>query len=145
VVIDYAHTPEGLQRLLSDVRRLQPEGRLLTVFGAGGDRDRTKRPEMGHVASVLSDITVVTSDNPRSERPDAIIDEVMSGVDTEAEVLREADRRGAITLALDLARSGDVVVIAGKGHETTQTMGDRVLPFDDRQVAKELLRVGGAC
>jgi UDP-N-acetylmuramoyl-L-alanyl-D-glutamate--2,6-diaminopimelate ligase len=145
VVIDYAHTPEGLQRLLSDVRRLQPEGRLLTVFGAGGDRDRTKRPEMGRVASALSDITVVTSDNPRSERPDAIIDEVMSGVDTEAEVLREADRRGAITLALDLARSGDVVVIAGKGHETTQTMGDRVLPFDDRLVAKELLRVGGAC
>jgi UDP-N-acetylmuramoyl-L-alanyl-D-glutamate--2,6-diaminopimelate ligase len=145
VVIDYAHTPEGLQRLLSDVRRLQPEGRLLTVFGAGGDRDRTKRPEMGRVASALSDITVVTSDNPRSERPDAIIDEVMSGVDTEAEVLREANRRGAITLALDLARSGDVVVIAGKGHETTQTMGDRVLPFDDRLVAKELLRVGGAC
>ena len=145
VVVDYAHTPDGLRRLLSDVRRLQPEGRLLTVFGAGGDRDRTKRPEMGRVVSALSDITVVTSDNPRSERPDAIIDEVMSGVETEAEVLREADRRGAITLALDLARSGDVVVIAGKGHETTQTMGDRVLPFDDRVVAKELLRVGGAC
>jgi UDP-N-acetylmuramoyl-L-alanyl-D-glutamate--2,6-diaminopimelate ligase len=145
VVVDYAHTPDGLQRLLSDVRRLQPEGRLLTVFGAGGDRDRTKRPEMGRVASALSDITVVTSDNPRSERPDAIIDEVMSGVETEAEVLREADRRGAITLALDLARWGDVVVLAGKGHETTQTMGDRVLPFDDRAVAKELLRVGGAC
>jgi UDP-N-acetylmuramoyl-L-alanyl-D-glutamate--2,6-diaminopimelate ligase len=145
VVVDYAHTPEGLQRLLSDVRRLQPEGRLLTVFGAGGDRDRTKRPGMGRVASTLSDITVVTSDNPRSERPDAIIDEVMSGVQTETEVLREADRRGAITLALDLARSGDVVVVAGKGHETTQTMGDRVLPFDDRVVAKELLRVSGAC
>ena len=145
VVVDYAHTPHGLQRLLSDVRRLQPEGQLLTVFGAGGDRDRSKRPEMGRVASAISDITVVTSDNPRSERPDAIIDAVMSGVGSQAEVLREADRRGAITLALDLARSGDVVVIAGKGHETTQTIGDRVLPFDDRVVARQLLRVGGAC
>jgi UDP-N-acetylmuramoyl-L-alanyl-D-glutamate--2,6-diaminopimelate ligase len=140
VVVDYAHTPEGLQRLLSDVRTLQPSGRLITVFGAGGDRDRSKRPEMGRVASTLSDLAIVTSDNPRSERPDAIIDEVMAGVESGAEVLRESDRRRAITLALDKASAGDVVVIAGKGHETTQTMGDRVLPFDDRVVAKELLR-----
>jgi UDP-N-acetylmuramoyl-L-alanyl-D-glutamate--2,6-diaminopimelate ligase len=140
VVVDYAHTPDGLERLLSDVRRLQPQGRLITVFGAGGDRDRTKRPEMGRVASLLSDITVVTSDNPRSERPDAIIDGVMSGVESGAEVLRESDRRRAIARALNNAQAGDVVVIAGKGHETTQTMGDRVLPFDDRVVAKELLR-----
>jgi UDP-N-acetylmuramoyl-L-alanyl-D-glutamate--2,6-diaminopimelate ligase len=140
VVVDYAHTPDGLQRLLSDVRTLQPNGRLITVFGAGGDRDRSKRPEMGRVASALSDLAIVTSDNPRSERPDAIIDEVMSGVESGAEVLRESDRRRAMALAIDKASSGDVVVIAGKGHETTQTMGDRVLPFDDRVVAKELLR-----
>jgi UDP-N-acetylmuramoyl-L-alanyl-D-glutamate--2,6-diaminopimelate ligase len=140
VVVDYAHTPEGLQRLLGDVRTLQPNGRLITVFGAGGDRDRSKRPEMGRVATALSDLAIVTSDNPRSERPDAIIDEVMSGVESGVEVLRESDRRRAMALAIDKASSGDVVVIAGKGHETTQTMGDRVLPFDDRVVAKELLR-----
>ncbi|MCU1362535.1 MAG: UDP-N-acetylmuramoyl-L-alanyl-D-glutamate--2,6-diaminopimelate ligase [Acidimicrobiaceae bacterium] len=145
VVVDYAHTPQGLRRLLGDVRSLQPDGRLVCVFGAGGDRDRTKRPEMGRAASELSDITIVTSDNTRSERPDAIIDEVMSGVETGAEVLRETDRRAAITLALELAHSGDVVVIAGKGHETTQTLGDQVLSFDDRVVARELLRVSGAC
>jgi UDP-N-acetylmuramoyl-L-alanyl-D-glutamate--2,6-diaminopimelate ligase len=140
VVVDYAHTPEGLSRLLRDVRSLQPDGRLITVFGAGGDRDRTKRPEMGRVGAALSDIAVVTSDNPRSERPDAIIDEVLSGVESGANVLRESDRRRAIALSLDEAQPGDVVVIAGKGHETTQTLADRVVPFDDRVVAKELLR-----
>jgi len=122
------------------VRTLQPEGRLITVFGAGGDRDRTKRPEMGRVASSLSNLSIVTSDNPRSERPDAIIDEVMSGVESGANVLRERDRRRAIARALDEASSGDVVVIAGKGHETTQIVGDRILPFSDLVVAKELLR-----
>jgi UDP-N-acetylmuramoyl-L-alanyl-D-glutamate--2,6-diaminopimelate ligase len=140
VVVDYAHSPDGLARLLRDVRTLQPEGRLITVFGAGGDRDRTKRPEMGRVASSLSDLSIVTSDNPRSERPDAIIDEVMSGVESAANVLRESDRRRAIARALDEASSGDVVVIAGKGHETIQIMGDRILPFSDLVVAKELLR-----
>jgi UDP-N-acetylmuramoyl-L-alanyl-D-glutamate--2,6-diaminopimelate ligase len=140
VVVDYAHSPDGLARLLRDVRTLQPEGRLITVFGAGGDRDRTKRPEMGRVASSLSNLSIVTSDNPRSERPDAIIDEVMSGVESGANVLRERDRRRAIARALDEASSGDVVVIAGKGHETTQIVGDRILPFSDLVVAKELLR-----
>jgi UDP-N-acetylmuramoyl-L-alanyl-D-glutamate--2,6-diaminopimelate ligase len=119
---------------------LQPDGHLITVFGAGGDRDRTKRPKMGRVAAALSDIAVVTSDNPRSERPDAIIDEVMSGVESGADVRRESDRRRAISLAFEEAAPGDVVVIAGKGHETTQTLADHVLPFDDRVVAKELLR-----
>jgi len=140
VVVDYAHTPEGLRRLLSDVRVLQPTGRIITVFGAGGDRDRAKRPEMGRVAAGLSDLTVVTSDNPRSESPDAIIDAVMSGVEPGAPVVREIDRRTAIARALDEAHAGDVVVIAGKGHETTQTTGDQVVPFDDRVVARELLR-----
>jgi UDP-N-acetylmuramoyl-L-alanyl-D-glutamate--2,6-diaminopimelate ligase len=140
VIVDYAHTPEGLERLLRDVRSLQPEGRLITVFGAGGDRDRSKRPEMGRVATQLSDVTIVTSDNPRSEVPDAIIDAVMSGCVSDAQVVRESDRRRAIALALETASAGDVVVIAGKGHEVTQTVGDLVIPFDDRAVAKELLR-----
>jgi UDP-N-acetylmuramoyl-L-alanyl-D-glutamate--2,6-diaminopimelate ligase len=140
VIVDYAHTPEGLERLLRDVRSLQPEGRLLSVFGAGGDRDRSKRPEMGRVASQLSDLTIVTSDNPRSELPDAIIDAVMSGCVSDAQVVRESDRRRAIALALETARAGDVVVIAGKGHEVTQSVGDVNVPFDDRAVARELLR-----
>lgn len=139
-IVDYAHTPEGLERLLRDVRLLEPRGRLVVVFGAGGDRDRDKRPAMGQIASTLADLTVVTSDNPRSESPDAIIDAVMSGVVPGASVVREVDRRQAIARAFESARAGDVVVIAGKGHETTQTVGDSVLPFDDREVARELLR-----
>jgi UDP-N-acetylmuramoyl-L-alanyl-D-glutamate--2,6-diaminopimelate ligase len=140
VIVDYAHTPEGLHRLLLDVRALTPTGRIITVFGCGGDRDRAKRPEMGFVASTYSDETIVTSDNPRSEDPEAIIDEVMSGVVVGASVVRESDRRRAIDDALSLAVPGDVVVVAGKGHETTQTIGDTVLSFDDRVVALELLR-----
>ncbi len=140
VVVDYAHTPEGLRRLLRDVRGMVPTGRIVTVFGCGGDRDRSKRPEMGQVVSSLSDITVVTSDNPRSEPPDAIIDSIMSGVLPNATVYRESDRRLAIAQAVDRATPGDVIVLAGKGHETTQTIGDAVVAFDDRAVARELLR-----
>ena len=139
-VVDYAHTPEGLRRLLEDVREISPGGRLITVFGCGGDRDRLKRPEMGQVASTYSDVTVVTSDNPRSESPDAIIDAVLEGVLVGRDVRRESDRRQAIALAIALAGPNDVVVIAGKGHETTQTIGDLVIPFDDRVVAREFLR-----
>jgi UDP-N-acetylmuramoyl-L-alanyl-D-glutamate--2,6-diaminopimelate ligase len=140
VIVDYAHTPEGLRRLLHDVRALVPSSRLLVVFGCGGDRDRAKRPEMGEVVSSLADVTIVTSDNPRSESPEAIIDAVMSGVVASADVERIVDRRAAIARALALALPGDVVVIAGKGHETTQTIGNNVLPFDDRVVAQELLQ-----
>jgi UDP-N-acetylmuramoyl-L-alanyl-D-glutamate--2,6-diaminopimelate ligase len=140
VVVDYAHTPDGLRRLLEDVRSLAPKSRVLTVFGCGGDRDRTKRPEMGAVASLLSDVTVVTSDNPRSESPDAIIDDVLEGVLEGRDVRREPDRRRAIELAIELAVAGDVVVIAGKGHETTQTIGQMSTPFDDRVVARENLK-----
>jgi UDP-N-acetylmuramoyl-L-alanyl-D-glutamate--2,6-diaminopimelate ligase len=140
VIVDYAHTPEGLHRLLSDVRSLRSEGRIITVFGAGGDRDRSKRPEMGRVVTGASDLTIVTSDNPRSESPDAIIDAVAAGFVPGAPVVRENDRRRAITLALESAAFGDVVVLAGKGHESTQTVGDLVIPFDDRVVAKELLK-----
>jgi UDP-N-acetylmuramoyl-L-alanyl-D-glutamate--2,6-diaminopimelate ligase len=140
VIVDYAHTPEGLRRLLEDVRVMMPEGRIITVFGCGGDRDRAKRPEMGLVASTYSDVTIVTSDNPRSESPESIIDIIMSGVVSGANVVRDADRRSAIARALDEAAPGDVVIVAGKGHETTQTIGDLTVPFDDRVVARELLR-----
>lgn len=140
VVVDYAHTPEGLRRLLEDVRALSPGAKLITVFGCGGDRDRLKRPEMGLVASTWSDVTIVTSDNPRSESPDAIIDAVLEGVVEGRDVRRERDRRRAIALAVSLATAGDVVVIAGKGHETTQIIGGDVLPFDDRVVAREFLK-----
>jgi UDP-N-acetylmuramoyl-L-alanyl-D-glutamate--2,6-diaminopimelate ligase len=140
VIVDYAHTPEGLERLLDDVRTLQPEGRIITVFGAGGDRDRSKRPDMGRAAAWASDLAIITSDNPRSEEPDDIIDAVMSGVGPDARVLRESDRRLAIALAIESASAGDVVVIAGKGHESTQTVGELVIPLDDRVIAKELLR-----
>ena len=140
VIVDYAHTPEGLRRLLEDVRVMMPEGRVITVFGCGGDRDRAKRPEMVLVASTYSDMTVVTSDNPRSESPESIIDAIMSGVVSGANVVRDVDRRSAIARALEAAAPGDVVVVAGKGHETTQTIGALVVPFDDRVVARELLR-----
>lgn len=139
VIVDYAHTPQGLERLLRDVRALVPGGRIITVFGCGGDRDRAKRPEMGAVASSNSDFTIVTSDNPRSEAPDAIMDAIMSGVQPGAPVRRQSDRREAIAEALEYAGRGDVVVIAGKGHESTQAVGDVEKPFDDRVVARELL------
>ncbi|MGB8197496.1 MAG: UDP-N-acetylmuramoyl-L-alanyl-D-glutamate--2,6-diaminopimelate ligase [Acidimicrobiales bacterium] len=141
VIVDYAHTPEGLRRLLEDVRVMVPAGRIITVFGCGGDRDRAKRPEMGLVASTYSDLTIVTSDNPRSESPESIIDAVMGGVAADAAVVRDADRRSAIERALEAATPGDVVVLAGKGHETTQIIGELVVPFDDRVVARELLGV----
>jgi UDP-N-acetylmuramoyl-L-alanyl-D-glutamate--2,6-diaminopimelate ligase len=139
-IVDYAHTPEGLRRILNDVRLLSPASRIVTVFGCGGDRDTSKRPEMGRVASKLSDVTIITSDNPRSESPDAIIEAVMSGCDPGSVVYVQSDRRAAISQAMKLANAGDVVVIAGKGHETTQMIGDVELKFDDRVVARELVK-----
>jgi UDP-N-acetylmuramoyl-L-alanyl-D-glutamate--2,6-diaminopimelate ligase len=140
VIVDYAHTPDGLENVLRSSRSLT-EGRLIVVFGCGGDRDRTKRPKMGRIAGELADIAIVTSDNPRSEVPEAIIDEVQTGMrDAGADVRRESDRRAAITLAVRLAKTGDTVVIAGKGHENYQIIGDRTLPFDDVIVAGEEIR-----
>jgi len=144
VVVDYAHTDDALRNLLETARPLAT-GRLITVFGCGGDRDRTKRPLMGAVASRLSDLIVITSDNPRSEDPGRIIEEVRRGIT--ADTVREgtprplaiADRRDAIVKAIELARPGDVVLIAGKGHEKYQAIGNRVLPFDDVAVAREAL------
>jgi UDP-N-acetylmuramoyl-L-alanyl-D-glutamate--2,6-diaminopimelate ligase len=141
VIVDYAHTDDALKNLLETVRDLGPK-RVITIFGCGGDRDRTKRPLMGAVASRLSDTVIVTSDNPRSEPPEAIIEEVRRGMPAGrgAEVLSVVDRREAIARALEMAHSGAAVVIAGKGHETSQTLRDRTVPFDDRQVVRDILR-----
>ena len=138
VLVDYAHTPEALANVLRAAREIT-RGRLHVVFGAGGDRDRGKRPLMGRAVSELADRVIVTSDNPRSEDPDLIVDEVMEGVRGEAE--REVDRRRAIARAVETAKAGDVVVIAGKGHEQGQEFADgRKEPFDDGTVAREALR-----
>src|SRR3989442_14477120 len=142
VVVDYAHTDDALRNLLETARPLAA-GRLITVFGCGGDRDRTKRPLMGAVAGRLSDLIVITSDNPRTEDPNRIIEEIGRGLtaDTrgESRVLQIVDRREAIAKAIGLARPGDLVLVAGKGHEKYQVIGDRVLPFDDVVVAREAL------
>jgi UDP-N-acetylmuramoyl-L-alanyl-D-glutamate--2,6-diaminopimelate ligase len=140
VLVDYAHTPDSLENVLRAARRLT-EGRLIAVFGAGGDRDREKRPLMGWAGGALSDLAVVTSDNPRSEKPEAIIEEVVAGIENGAAVEVEQDRRAAIAMALARAESGDTVVIAGKGHEQGQEFeAGRKVPFDDREVAREELR-----
>ena len=144
VVVDYAHTDDALRNLLETARPLAT-GRLITVFGCGGDRDRTKRPLMGAVAGRLSDAIVITSDNPRSEDPQRIIEEIRRGItpdtrrDKEQQLLAIVDRRAAIAKAVELAGAGDLVLIAGKGHEKYQVIGDRTLPFDDVAVAREAL------
>jgi UDP-N-acetylmuramoyl-L-alanyl-D-glutamate--2,6-diaminopimelate ligase len=141
VVVDYAHTPDGLEELLASARHLAGGARVIAVFGCGGDRDVEKRPEMGAVAAANADLVIITSDNPRHEDPEAIVSAAAAGVDARyrGSVQLEVDRRAAITGAIGSAEAGDVVVIAGKGHETTQMIGDEVHPFDDRQVAREVL------
>ncbi len=141
VLVDYAHKPEALESVLRTARELA-SGKLICVFGCGGDRDRGKRPIMGRIASELADVAIVTSDNPRSEEPQAIIDEILEGVTAEVEV--DPDRTTAIERAISLANEGDVVVIAGKGHEQGQEFADRTIPFDDREVARDALRRLGA-
>jgi len=141
VVVDYSHKPDALENVLRTARELA-RSRVICVFGCGGDRDRGKRPLMGRIASELADVAIVTSDNPRSEDPDAIIAEVVAGAGASLEV--EPDRAAAIGRALTLAQEGDVVVIAGKGHEQGQEFAGRVVPFDDREVAREALRRLGA-
>ncbi len=141
VIVDYSHKPDALRAALTGVRELT-EGRLWVVFGAGGDRDTAKRPLMGAVAVDLADRVVVTSDNPRSEDPRAIIDDILAGVGSGADRVEvEPDRSRAIALAVDGAAAGDVVVVAGKGHEVTQTIGSQVLDFDDREVARHHLGI----
>jgi len=142
VVVDYAHTPDALDKALAAAREHAP-GALLLVFGCGGDRDRAKRPAMGRVAAQRANRVWITSDNPRSEDPAAIAREIEDGMESVPRAVR-LDRREAIAEALAAARPGDLVMIAGKGHENTQTIGDRVLPFDDREVAAALLETRSA-
>lgn len=144
VIVDYAHTPDGLREALSAARAASSGARVIVVFGCGGDRDREKRPEMGAAAAAGADQIIVTSDNPRSEDPLAIINAIVEGVpaDYRQRVVSEPDRRRAFVAAFRAARPGDVVVIAGKGHETTQTIGNDVIPFDDRAVARTILEAG---
>jgi UDP-N-acetylmuramoyl-L-alanyl-D-glutamate--2,6-diaminopimelate ligase len=137
VIVDYAHKPDALEKVLRAARELAGDRRVICVLGAGGDRDRGKRAVMGRLASELADLAIVTSDNPRSEDPEAIAGEIVSGAAGEVEI--ELDRAAAIVRAIELARPGDVVVIAGKGAEQGQEFADRTIPFDDREAAKEVL------
>ncbi|MFQ5574674.1 MAG: UDP-N-acetylmuramoyl-L-alanyl-D-glutamate--2,6-diaminopimelate ligase [Terriglobia bacterium] len=144
VVIDFAHTPDSLAKALEAARALEPT-RVICVFGCGGDRDEDKRAVMGRVSARLADVTILTSDNPRSEDPQKIISDIETGVRTsESSWLRIADRRDAIMKAVDMAETGDLVLIAGKGHEDYQIFDHGVIPFDDREVAEELIRTKGA-
>jgi UDP-N-acetylmuramoyl-L-alanyl-D-glutamate--2,6-diaminopimelate ligase len=141
VIVDYAHKPDALEKVLRAAREMA-RGRVVVVIGAGGDRDTGKRPLMGRIASELADAAIVTSDNPRSEDPDAIIAAIVAGATRDVEV--EPDRTAAIARAVELAREGDVVVIAGKGAEQGQEFADRTIPFDDRDAARDALRALGA-
>jgi UDP-N-acetylmuramoyl-L-alanyl-D-glutamate--2,6-diaminopimelate ligase len=144
VVVDYAHTPDALEKVLETLRELvghDTEARLFCVFGCGGDRDAGKRPVMGEIATRLADVAIVTSDNPRSENPMAIIEQIVAGAARDDHLV-EVDRAKAIAQALSLAREGDVVLIAGKGHETYQEIAGQRQPFDDLEVARQVLKGG---
>jgi UDP-N-acetylmuramoyl-L-alanyl-D-glutamate--2,6-diaminopimelate ligase len=137
VLRDYAHTPDALERALAALRPLTP-GRLIVVFGCGGDRDRGKRPVMGRIAATMADLAIVTSDNPRTENPDAIIADVEQGMGGVAHG-REVDRRAAIAAALQDAGPEDTVLLAGKGHETYQVLGTGKVPFDEAMIVRDLI------
>lgn len=142
VIVDYAHTDDALRNVLAAARDFvsAAHGRVITLFGCGGDRDRAKRPLMGRAAGSASEVVVLTSDNPRSEDPRAILDDVLAGLKgTSAKVVVEPDRRRAIEIAIGEAEAGDLVLLAGKGHEKTQVLRDRVIPFDDAEIAREIV------
>ena len=144
VVVDYAHTDDALENLIRTARELNPKGRVITLFGCGGLKDRTKRPVMGEVAGRLSDLTILSSDNPKSEDPLKIISDIVVGLQkTHGKYMIEPDREKAIGLAIDEARAGDILLLAGKGHENYQILADRTVEFDDRQVARRALRERG--
>jgi UDP-N-acetylmuramoyl-L-alanyl-D-glutamate--2,6-diaminopimelate ligase len=139
VVVDYAHTPDSLENLLKAARPFV-KGKMVCVFGCGGDRDRTKRPKMGAIAAHLSDLAVVTSDNPRTEDPQKILADVLEGIPASVEPIVEADRRVAIEQAIAQAQPGDAILIAGKGHEDYQILGTEKVHFDDREEAEAALK-----
>jgi UDP-N-acetylmuramoyl-L-alanyl-D-glutamate--2,6-diaminopimelate ligase len=144
VIVDYAHTDDALESLIRTARELNPKGRIITLFGCGGSKDRTKRPVMGEVTGRLSDLTILSSDNPRQEDPLKIISDIIVGVQkTNGKYVIEPDREKAIGLAMDEARAGDIVLLAGKGHENYQILADRTLEFDDREVARRALAERG--
>jgi UDP-N-acetylmuramoyl-L-alanyl-D-glutamate--2,6-diaminopimelate ligase len=144
VVVDYAHTDDALENLIRTARELNPKGRIITLFGCGGGKDRTKRPVMGEVTGRLSDLTILSSDNPRTEDPLKIITDIIVGLQkTPGKYLIEPDREKAIGVAMDEARAGDIVLLAGKGHENYQILADRTLEFDDRDMARRALRERG--
>lgn len=145
VFVDYAHTPSALERALDAARTLAGEHRVIVVIGCGGDRDHAKRPLMGAAATRGADVAIITSDNPRSERAADIADAMVAGAVPGSNPIVELDRRAAIRQAIEAARPGDVVLIAGKGHETGQTIGHRTVPFDDREVARTLLQEATGC
>ena len=133
-IVDYAHTPDALENVIATINDIRSEGqRLIVVCGCGGDRDSTKRPEMARIASREADIAILTSDNPRTEDPEKILDQMMEGVEPGAQVLRISDRRQAIRTAVMLATKGDIILVAGKGHETYQIIGREKQHFDDRE------------
>jgi UDP-N-acetylmuramoyl-L-alanyl-D-glutamate--2,6-diaminopimelate ligase len=144
VIVDYAHTDDALENLIRTARELNSKGRIITLFGCGGEKDRTKRPVMGEVTGRLSDLTILSSDNPRSEDPLKIISDVVVGLQkTAGKYMIEPDREKAIALAMDEARAGDIILLAGKGHENYQILADRTLEFDDREMAKRALHERG--
>lgn len=139
VMIDYAHTPDGLENIIGTVKGFC-RGRVITVFGCGGDRDATKRPKMGKIAGDLSDFCVVTSDNPRTEDPDAIIKDILSGMtDVKAEYVAICDRTEAIEYAMRIAKENDIIILAGKGHETYQILKDKTIHYDEREIVRDIL------
>ncbi len=142
VIVDYAHTPDGLENVLTSLKELA-DGRLICVFGCGGDRDKTKRPLMGEIAEKYADLSVVTSDNPRSEDPDAIIEDILKGMKDSSKYIVEPDRRKATAKALKKAKAGDIVLLAGKGHETYQILASGKIHYDEREVVAEILNSSG--
>lgn len=138
VLRDYAHKPDALERVLDTLRPITP-GKLICLFGCGGDRDRGKRPIMARIAAERADLVIVTSDNPRTEDPEQILDDVVAGIPAGSRFERVADRREAMARALSLASAGDTLVLAGKGHESYQIIGKEYLPFDEREIVRELI------
>ena len=141
IIIDYAHTPDALENILNTLNEIDIDGKIITVFGAGGNRDKTKRPLMGKLAAEYSDIVIITSDNPRNEDPEAIISDIEKGVPTNlnSKVSKITDRADAIKMAINLANKGDVVVIAGKGHETYQEVKGIKHHFDDKEIVFQII------